>query len=73
VFPGYVSAKITGRALWIEKYKGNIACWRDENWARGSALKAMGPAMKDCGFRYQYARRSWSKCILPYYLVGRGP
>ncbi len=73
VLPGYVSAKMTGRALWMEKYKGNMACWRDENWARGSALKAMGPAMKDCGFWYQYAWRSWSKWILPYYLVGWGP
>jgi hypothetical protein len=38
LLPGYVRAKTTGRMLCREKYMGNIACWRDENWARGSAL-----------------------------------
>lgn len=38
LLPGYVIAKMTGRKLCIEKYMGNMACWRDENWARGSAL-----------------------------------
>lgn len=26
---------------------GKMADWRVENWGRGRALKAMGPAMKD--------------------------
>ena len=29
--PGYVKARTTGRAVCIEKYIGNIACWSEAN------------------------------------------
>lgn len=37
---------------------GNMACCRDENCARGRALYATGPAMKDF-----YFSSSWSKSV----------
>jgi hypothetical protein len=45
--PGYVSASTAGSAVCSEKYMGKIFCWRDENWARGIAVNATGPAIKD--------------------------
>lgn len=43
---GRVRARIIGRAVWIEKYIGKVACCNCENCGRGRFLKATIPPTK---------------------------